>query len=287
MNNFGDAYKKAVEKIKVPVVTANQIADEVCRKRIAAYRIRRQFAAAVAAASVFIVCSLGVAAAAGYAKSVIRATEYGFETSDEETALLNNGWKDAGCPEIEEETDLDFLSARGADSAENDTGNLCESQKQAESEKQESTEEIELEEQMFDSRDDFLEAGLMPAALPKEELISGEDFSEEYIVCGDFLLLVRVEAKDSLFMMNQTYYGDTSGHASSVVYPEGVCNEREYITGQGYVYKVVDSVCEEGEVCRIHAAISIGDYELIIDFSGYSEEEAFRILDSMDLNIYL
>lgn len=287
MNNFGDAYKRAVDKIKVPVVTANQIADEGCRKRVASYRIKRQFMAVAAAACVFVLCSLGVAAAAGYAKSVIRATEYGFETADEQTALLNNGSKDSGYSGTGEETDLELLSAREAGSAESGARQADELQSKEEAAEYDSVVENELEEQIFHSREDFLNAGLMPAALPKEELISGEDFSEEYIVCGDMLLLVRTEAKDRLFMMNQTYYGDTFGHASSVVYPEGVCNEREYMTGQGYVYKVVDSVCEEGEVCRIHAAISVGDYELIVDFSGYSEEEAFCILDSMDLNIYL
>ncbi len=298
MNSFGDAYKKAADKIKVPVITANQIADEECRKKVAAYRRNRQLLAVAAAASVFLLCSLGVAAAAGYAKSVIRTTEYGFETADEQTALLNNGAKDTAYPEDGEGAGYGLLTARDAgegteEEADEQTGGVTEKQEQKNQTESASMEDTledtveELEELMFDSRADFLNAGVMPAALPVEELVCGEDFSEEYIVCGGMFLLVRMETKGHIFMMNQSYYGDSSGHASSVVYPEGVCNERKYMTGQGYTYTVVDSVCEEGEVRRIHAAISVGDYELIVDFSGYSEEEAFRILDGMDLTVYL
>ena len=49
---------------------------------------------------------------------------------------------------------------------------------------------------------------------------------------------------------------------------------------------VADTPGEEDSPNGIHAAISVGDYELIVDFYGYSEKEAFEVLDHLDLSVY-
>ena len=99
--------------------------------------------------------------------------------------------------------------------------------------------------------------------------------------------MVRYDLDGKVLWMERTDYADTQGHASSKVFPGGVCNERSYTTSQGYTYTLVDSVKGEGEEeLQIHAAITVGSYEAFIDFLGYTETDAKRIMDSIDLSEY-
>lgn len=277
MKNFREAYKEAVTGIQVPDITVEQIADEGRRKKIVQYRRCRKFMAVAAAASVFLVCTAGVAAAAGYAKSVIKADEYGFQTADTETARLNNWAEDA--------EELQEASPEGVMGVE-ETYDFREGE-DAGIEAASTMDMEEIEQREYDSYAEFREAEKVPLALPERTLFGEPVLSELYLVCGEDFLFARIDAENRSFMIDQSYYGETQGHASSTVYPDGVCNERSYTTVQGFTYTVIDSVNTGDEPLRIHAAISIGDYELIVDFDGYSEEEAFKILDGMDLTVYL
>ncbi len=108
----------------------------------------------------------------------------------------------------------------------------------------------------------------------------------DIMVCGDWAM-VRYDLDGKVLWMERTDYADTQGHASSKVFPGGVCNERSYTTSQGYTYTLVDSVKGEGEEeLQIHAAITVGSYEAFIDFLGYTETDAKRIMDSIDLSEY-
>ncbi len=105
-------------------------------------------------------------------------------------------------------------------------------------------------------------------------------------VCGDWVM-ARYDAEGKVLWLERTDYGNTQGHASSKVFPGGVCNERSHTTPQGYTYTLIDSVREPGEeTLQIHAAVSVGNYEAFIDFMGYTEEEAKEIMDSIDLSVY-
>ncbi len=105
-------------------------------------------------------------------------------------------------------------------------------------------------------------------------------------VCGDWVM-ARYDAEGKVLWLERTDYGNTQGHASSKVFPGGVCNERSHTTPQGYTYTLIDSVRESGEeTLQIHAAVSVGNYEAFIDFMGYTEEEAKEIMDSIDLSVY-
>lgn len=252
MKSFREAYKKEVDRIPVPVITMEQIADEKRRKKIIAYRKHRRMMAVASAACVFLLCTAGAVAAAGYARGVIEVDEYGFRTADAETALLNET-----IAETNEESGL--MIADAGDYAERE----------------------------YFSYKVFREAEQIPFAIPEFSLLGTEIVSEHYSIFGDEFLMVWVETDKGLFTVNQTDYGNTLGHASSTVYPEGVCNEREYVTSQGFTWVVVDSNEAEDGIIRIHAAISVGDYELIVNFNGYTEEEAYSILDAMDLTLYL
>ncbi len=110
--------------------------------------------------------------------------------------------------------------------------------------------------------------------------------STDVTVCGDWAM-VRYDVDGKVLWMERTDYADTQGHASSKVFPGGVCNERSYTTPQGYTYTLIDSVqgADEG-MPQIHAAVTVGSYEAFIDFMGYTEEEAKGIMDSIDLSVY-
>lgn len=133
-----------------------------------------------------------------------------------------------------------------------------------------------------------------------EECMENEDFifpqpsvsigqeveSTDIMVCGDWAM-VRYDVDEKVLWLERTDYADTQGHASSKVFPGGICNERSYTTPQGYTYTLIDSVKEsEDEPLQIHAAVTVGNYEAFIDFMGYTEEEAEEIIDSIDLSEY-
>ena len=99
--------------------------------------------------------------------------------------------------------------------------------------------------------------------------------------------MVRYDVGDKVLWIERTDYADTQGHAAAKVFPRGVCNERSYTTPAGYTYTLIDSVKEQkDEPLQIHAAITVGSYEAFIDFMGYTEEEAKKIMDSIDLSVY-
>ena len=285
MRNFREAYKQSVDNIKLPDLTAEQIKEEGSRKKFLTYHRQRRFVAAASAACIFLLCTAGVAAAAGYAKSVIRTDAFGFRTADPETALENAA---------EAQPEEGILTGQAQEDVVEDAGTEKRAEFQSASSEEcvmESADMEEIQEQRYDSLEAFQEAiqegKAMPVALPDQTLLGNAVCSEEYLTLGNSFLLVRIETDGHLFMIDQSYYGDSEGHAASIVYPEGVCNERSYTTVQGFTYIVLDSVREEEGEPGIHAAISIGDYELIVDFLGYTEEEAYEILDNMDLTVYL
>ena len=144
--------------------------------------------------------------------------------------------------------------------------------------------DMEISTVQYNSRKDLLASGIT-CSLPDRYLF-GEITRERYYVVGDDYLMVDIESGDKTFYMDQSYFGNSSGHATSTVYGEKLTNKRNYVTKDGYLYVVADTPGEEDSPNGIHAAISVGDYELIVDFYGYSEKEAFEVLDHLDLSVY-
>lgn len=276
MKSFRKAYKEAVDGIRIPVPDAEAIEKSNYEKKVVKYRKQKRTMAIATAACAFVLCSVGAAAAAGYAKSVIRTDAYGFRTADTRTAFLNEELEeelsDAGQAGVNQEKKREDVSEDTDAIVKLET---CEVQVE------------EMSQKEYESLEAFRREESIPLAMPKKELLGGAVLSERYLVTGGNFLLVRVDTGAGYFMISQACYAGTSGHSSSTVYPEGVCNERIYTTRQGYAYTMIDSVEEEGMPFRMHAAVSLGDYELIIDFSGYTEEEAQEILEGMDLTVYL
>ena len=271
--------------------------------------IRQWVTVAASAAVLFVLCSAGSQAAKNYSKSFIFADENGFRTADEQTALdqvASSYDEDAMMETMSEDVeDMPMLTAlegdegavydEGADAQakladESDSGNFYEECQQQAAEYDGDDPEItdgegmEISTVQYNSRQDLLASGIT-CSLPDRYLF-GEITRERYYVVGDDYLMVDIESGDKTFYMDQSYFGNSSGHATSTVYGEKLTNKRNYVTKDGYLYVVADTPGEEDSPNGIHAAISVGDYELIVDFYGYSEKEAFEVLDHLDLSVY-
>lgn len=149
-------------------------------------------------------------------------------------------------------------------------------------------EEVEMEEipmKSYSSWEEFYQNETI--LFPQPSITIGEQIEATDIsVCGDWAM-VRYDVDGKVLWLERTDYANTRGHASSKVFPGGVCNERTYTTPAGYTYTLIDSVKEkEEEQLQIHAAITVGSYEAYIDFIGYTEKEAKKIMDSIDLSVY-
>lgn len=266
MNNFKKEYQEVVNTIRVPDITADTVLNDVRHQKSQKRSLGRQIMAVATAACMLVVLGTGTVTAVNYTRSIITVNDFGFDTADEKTALLNSG-EDSGV--IYEETELTLKQIAEME-------NMVDGVIECDDRKKE-----------YSSLEEFRVAEPnLKAALPSYNLL-GKNIAEQYYsLISDDWLMVRVCADDKLFMIDQRDYKGTDGHVSSTVYSSGVCNKRNYTTTQGFTYQVVDSVREEGEPLRIHAAISVNEIELIVDFDNYTEKEAYQILDDMDLSVY-
>lgn len=271
--------------------------------------IRQWVTVAASAAVLFVLCSAGSQAAKNYSKSFIFADENGFRTADEQTALdqaASSYDEDAMMETMSEDVeDMPMLTTlEGDEGAVYDEGADAQAKQADESDSRDFYEEcqhqaaeydgddpeitdgegMEIATVQYNSRQDLLASGIT-CSLPDRYLF-GEITRERYYVVGDEYLMVDIESGDKTFYMDQSYFGNSSGHATSTVYGEKLTNKRNYVTKDGYLYVVADTPGEEDSPNGIHAAISVGDYELIVDFYGYSEKEAFKVLDHLDLSVY-
>ena len=307
MKSFKKEYRQAMDAIQTPQFDPEKMKN--AEKRYKKAVIRQWVTVAASAAVLFVLCSAGSQAAKNYSKSFIFADENGFRTADEQTALdqaASSYDEDAMMETMTEDVeDMPMLTAlegdegavydEGADAQakladESDSGNFYEECQQQAAEYDGDDPEItdgegmEISTVQYNSRQDLLASGIT-CSLPDRYLF-GEITRERYYVVGDDYLMVDIESGDKTFYMDQSYFGNSSGHATSTVYGEKLTNKRNYVTKDGYLYVVADTPGEEDSPNGIHAAISVGDYELIVDFYGYSEKEAFEILDHLDLSVY-
>ncbi len=110
--------------------------------------------------------------------------------------------------------------------------------------------------------------------------------STEVTVSGGWAM-VRYEADNKVLWIERTDYAGTEGHTSSKVFPGGAANERTYTTPDNYTYLLVNSGKESSDKkSQIHAAITVGSYEMFIDFLGFEETDAKRVIDSIDVSLY-
>lgn len=280
MNEFRDTYQRAVADIETVHIDVDSVLDEGRRRHLKRRRAGQKAATLCAIACILVVGTIGTVQAADYVKSIIKVNEFGFSSADPITASLNEEMTVQGAASsaygIDEEA-LEQTKQMDEDEL------VIEDYGQGELAEEDGTIE-------YDSVKEFREKEKAVLALPDMALL-GETISDEHIWVSGIFISVRIEAGEKSVFFDRTDYSGSAGHASSSVYSGGVCNERTYETGQGYEYILVDSVEDSGEENKemlpdIHAAATVGNYEIYADFYGYTEKEVKKILESMDLTVY-
>lgn len=294
MNDFKECYQSAVNDMlgeKEFHIDASQCMDVRGHNRFRARRLKRTAASAFSAACVIFLCGFGTVKAAEYIENVIRVNQWGFESADAVTMARNEA-EDTQTHIISEELGIDSETAEAGtlDSVEEDMeskmAQLAEEGERV-SEKG-AIEELGIEDipvKNYNSLEEFEENE--DIIFPQPSIIlSGGAETVDITICGNWAM-ARYDMEGKVVWVERTDYADTQGHASSKVFPGGVCNERAYTTAQGYTYTLVDSVREnDEEALQIHGAVTVGTYETYIDFMGYTEEEAKKMIESIDLSEY-
>jgi len=277
MNDFKTTYRDAVSEIENVHIDVTSVLDEKRRKRFKAHRKRQKFVTVVAAGGIFILFTFGTVQASEYVKTVIQADEYGFRSADMLTIARSE--KDP-----EDPGDNGFALTQGMTNEEWEE-ELQDTLKMGKDELTiESSQTVTKE---YHSVADFKEQEDLVFVLPDMKNLGYVVDSERIWVNGSFIS-VQLTCGEKLIFFDRIDYSDArGGHSSSTVYTGGVCNERTFVTKQGYEYLLVDSKekTEDGQL-MIHSAISVGYYEMYVDFFGYEEEEAKQILEEMDLSLY-
>lgn len=282
MNDFKECYQSAVNDMlgeKEFHIDASQCMDVRRHNRFMARRLKRTAASAFSAACVIFLCGFGTVKAAEYIENVIRVNRWGFESADAATMARNEA-EDTQAHIVSEELGINPEAAdAGAWDSEEEGGQA--SQKEA-------IEELKIEDipvKNYNSLEEFEENE--DIIFPQPSIIlSGGAETVDITICGDWAM-ARYDMDGKVVWVERTDYANTKGHASSKVFPGGVCNERAYTTAQGYTYTLVDSVREnDEEALQIHGAVTVGTYEAYIDFMGYTEEEAKKMIESIDLSEY-
>lgn len=272
MENFEEAYKEIMDCIPVPDICIEEMPEESRIKRAWTYRRKRYMTAAALAGGIFVIYTLGGVAAAGYARSLVRGNENSVQTMDMNTALIQ---EESAMLQVPAETYGEIGRAYTEEDYEETAGSGIEG-RLAEPEASVAYSDGVAVEALENSVEQK-----MQSALPEEGLEEAWK-QADYILEEDGSWLVRLETEEKVLLLHQYHDSDISDLAFAKTDLDGGCNERNYTTGQGFVYKLADS--PDGE--EIYAAITVGDYELILEFYGYMETEVCEVLESMDLTVY-
>lgn len=298
MNDFKNAYRSAIQGIEEFHIDVSVCMDERRHKQRVVKHARRTVTTAFSAMCVIFVCGFGSVKGAEYFQNVIRVNERGFESGDSITMARNEVNRNSSYileeqinTEEKEESESSSLLAAEESRADKeaatasmktndeqelaaDSGAAVENMKQ----KQPAVYNYSSWEE-FEQNEDII--------FPQPSISMGKNIkSTEVTVCGNWAE-VRYEVDDKVFLMERADYTDTEGHEASKVFPGGVSNERTYTTPEKYTYMLVDSATEaDSDKLQIHAAVTVGSYEVFIDFLGFTEKEAKEIMNSIDLSLY-
>ncbi len=288
MNDFKNVYESAMQEVREFHIDISDCMDERKHKRRVRRRVQRLITTAFSAMCVIFICGFGTVKAAEYIQNEIRVKDWGFESADAITMARNDAENqtfviDEEIEEVEEEIEETLQESFDEEArALTSTGEVAKVMMD-EGVKEESMTEIPTKN--YESLEEFKESEDIIFAYPS---ISIGDHIEntDIIVCGDWAM-IYYEVDGKGLWLERTDYANTQGHASSKAFPSGVCNERTYTTPQGYTYTLIDSIRDsEEEQLQIHAAVTVGSYEAFIDFLGFTEKQAWNIMDNIDLSVY-
>lgn len=260
MRSFREEYQKEMDRQGTFHLDAERVSDEIHHHKLKKAHRRRAMASVASAAAVFLLLG-GVATAMNYGSSFIQVRHNGFSITGPQQA-------DAG-----------------GEAGTSVPGPAKERSRQRSEEAEPECVAYQMEVKEYDSLSAFKEDTDISVPLPDLELLGGEAADQSVHIVGDQVYIRIQEEQDRMFSVMQMDHRGSQGYAASSVYSGEAANERNYTTSQGYTYKVID-LMEDGEVSSIECAISLYGRDLLVGFWGYTQEEAYTVLQTMDLDVY-
>lgn len=268
MRSFREEYQREMDRVGTFHLDVERVSDEIHHHKLQKARRRRMIMSATSAAAVFLLLG-GVVTAMNYGSSFIQVRDNGFSITSEkwqdtESNMGREGVEDAGEP----------LAL-----AEEQPGQVP-----MEAEAECVVYEMEVKE--YDSLDAFQEANVVVVPLPDMQLLGGDVSEQNIHLIGNQLYICFRDTQERSFSIMQMDHRESQAYASASAYGGEAANERNYTTSQGYTYKVID-IIDDSDVSNIECAISLYGRDLLVGFRGYTQEEAYAVLQSMDLGVYL
>lgn len=263
MRSFREEYQREMNQAGTYRLDAKQVSDEIHHHKMKSARRRRMMISAASAAAVFLLVG-GVATAMNYGGGFIQVRRNGFSITshpavDGKNAMIK-----------EDAAQTPMLTGECPDQTE-------------EMEPQCIAYEMEIRE--YDSLAAFQEESGVTVPLPDMQLVGGDE-TEQYIhTLGNQVYLCILDEQERNFSVMQVDHREHQAYASSSAYAGEAVNERNYTTAQGYTYKVIDIV-DGSDVNSIECAISLYGRDLLVGFRGYTQEEAYGVLQTIDLSVY-
>lgn len=260
MRSFKEEYQREMDLVGTFRPDIKQVSDEIHHHKLKRIRRRRIMMSAASAAAVFLLIG-GMATAMNYGSSIIRVRDNGFSITSENAQALEGD-------DVGQTPRLTKDSINGA----------------TEPVEQCSIREVEPRE--YQTLQDFqTESGII-VPVPDLQLVGG-DTAQQVVHVFDNQVYIRIlDDQERSFTILQMDHRDDMAYAAASSYSGETANERNYTTAQGYTYKVID-VMNDDEPVNIECAVSLYGRDLLVGFYGYTQEEAYRVLNTMDLGIYI
>ena len=267
MRSFREEYQKEIDQAGTFHLDVKRVSDEIHHHKMRNARRRRMMVSVASAAAVFLLVG-GMATAMNYGGGFIQVRHNGFSITNQPGG--------------------DMESAEGAVDAGQTPALAKERSRQAVEESDEPAAQCivyDLEPTEYDSLEAFWEETHVTVPMPDMQLLGG-DTAEQYIHMLGNQVYIRVQdTEERSFSIIQADHRGDQAYASSSAYSGEAANERNYTTAQGYTYKVIDIV-DDCEINSIECAISLYGRDLLVGFRGYTQEEAYEVLQGMDLGVY-
>ncbi len=268
MRSFREEYQREMDRVGTFHLDVSRVSDEIHHHKLQNARRRRMLVSTASAAAVFLLLG-GVATAMNYGSGFIQVRNNGFSITGEKWRVTESGMGPEG---VEDAGEPLALAREMPEQAPEEAGTECIA--------------YEMELMEYDSLDALLEDGTVIVPVPDIQLL-GEGVSEQNIhLMGNQLYISLWDTQERFFSIMQMDHRESQAYASSSAYAGEAANERNFTTSQGYTYKVID-IIDGSDVNNIECAISLYGRDLLVGFRGYTQEEAYDVLQSMDLGVYM
>ena len=268
MRSFREEYRREMDRVGTFHLDIERMSDEIHHHKLRKARRRRVIMSAASAAAVFLMVG-GVVTAMNYGSSFIQVRDNGFSITGgkwryTESETGTEGVGDAGQPLA--------LAKEGAGQVPEEAETEC------------IVYEMEIKE--YDSLDAFREESAVVVPIPDMQLVGGDLAEQNIHVVGNQLYISLQDTQERFFSIMKMDHRESQAYASASAYAGEAANERNFTTSQGYTYKVID-IIDGSDVSNIECAISLFGWDLLVGFRGYTQEEAYAVLQSMDLGVYV